>query len=74
MPKPIRSLRRIKVDAVTAGMNHMLALAADDSVYGWGSVGATNSGALGLGQSASDAAENVQTPRRIPTLRVAGGL
>jgi alpha-tubulin suppressor-like RCC1 family protein len=36
LPKPIESLRGIKVDAVIASYYHQLALAADGSAYAWG--------------------------------------
>jgi alpha-tubulin suppressor-like RCC1 family protein len=72
--KPIESLRGIKVDAVTAGDHHTLALADDGSVYVWGSMSSAHSGALGLGTSVSDAGEGVPTPQRVPWLRVACGL
>jgi E3 ubiquitin-protein ligase HERC2 len=72
LPKPIESLRGVKVDAVTADIDHTLALADDGSVYAWGRWDAARSGALGLGPAVSDAhAEaDVPTPRRAAALRV----
>jgi alpha-tubulin suppressor-like RCC1 family protein len=77
LPKPIESLRGVKVDAVAAGERHTLALADDGSVYVWGDRFAADSGALGLGPSVNDAGRAgraVHTPQRIPGLRVACGL
>jgi E3 ubiquitin-protein ligase HERC2 len=75
VPKPIQSLRGVKIDAVACGArNHTLALADDGSVYAWGSGDAVESGALGLGSSVCDAGLPVTTPQRIPGLRVAFGL
>jgi alpha-tubulin suppressor-like RCC1 family protein len=74
LPKPIASLRGIKVDAVMAYMDHTLALADDGSVYAWGGEWAAESGALGLGPSVSDARVRVPIPQRVPGLRVACGL
>jgi alpha-tubulin suppressor-like RCC1 family protein len=74
LPKPIESLRGVKVDAVASGERHTLALADDGSVYVWGDRFAADAGALGLGASARDVKETVPTPRRIPRLRVACGL
>jgi alpha-tubulin suppressor-like RCC1 family protein len=73
LPKPIESLRGIKVDAVAA-CDHTLALVDDGSVYGWGDMMAGARGALGLGASASNAGVPVSTPQRVPELRVACGL
>jgi alpha-tubulin suppressor-like RCC1 family protein len=69
LPKPIESLRGIKVDAVAAGAAHTHALADDGSVYAWGSDYSAGWSTLGLGPSAKGA--KVLTPRRIPALRVA---
>jgi alpha-tubulin suppressor-like RCC1 family protein len=74
LPKPIESLRGVKVDAVTASGHHTLALADDGSVYTWGHEEAAKSGALGLGASVSDAGKCVPTPQHILGLRVACGL
>jgi alpha-tubulin suppressor-like RCC1 family protein len=75
LPKPIASLRCIKVDVVAASDLHTLALADDGSVYVWGGESyAADTGALGLGPSVEDAKETVPTPLRIPALRVAHGL
>jgi alpha-tubulin suppressor-like RCC1 family protein len=74
LPKPIESLRGIKVDAVVGtSLNYTLALAGDGSVYTWGNF-AAREGALGLGPSVSDAGQDVPTPQRIPSLRVAFAL
>jgi alpha-tubulin suppressor-like RCC1 family protein len=74
LPKPIESLRGIKVDAVAAEHCHVLALADDGSVYAWGNAGAATSGELGLGPSVSVARMPVLTPQRTPALRVSCGL
>jgi alpha-tubulin suppressor-like RCC1 family protein len=74
LPKPIESLRGIKVDAMAAGPYHTLAWADDGSVYAWGKDEAAETGALGLGPEVSDAQDSVLTPQRIPALRVACGL
>jgi alpha-tubulin suppressor-like RCC1 family protein len=73
LPKPIESLRGVKMDAITGDESHTLALAEDGSLYVWGS-DAGGSGALGLGPSVSGARKSVHTPQRIPNLRVACGL
>jgi alpha-tubulin suppressor-like RCC1 family protein len=70
LPKPIASLRGFKVDAVAANDHHTLAPADDGSVYAWGSKGAANPGALGLGPTVSEAGQPVLTPQRAPVLRV----
>jgi alpha-tubulin suppressor-like RCC1 family protein len=76
LPKPIKSLRGIKLDAVAAGNRHTLALADDGSVYAWGDEGAAQSGALGLGDGVTTVARLVPvlTPERVPELRVARAL
>jgi alpha-tubulin suppressor-like RCC1 family protein len=74
VPKPIESLRGVKVDAVAAGNQHTLAMADDGSVYVWGNVSAAESGALGIGPSSGVTRKNVRKPRRVPVLRVACGL
>jgi alpha-tubulin suppressor-like RCC1 family protein len=66
LPKPIASLRGIKIDAVAAGRNHTLALADDGSVYSWGNDASAEFRALGV-----HAEKAVHTPQRIPALRVA---
>jgi alpha-tubulin suppressor-like RCC1 family protein len=71
LPKPIESLRGIKVDAVAAGIFHTQVVADNGSVYTWGSDFAAEWDALGLGTSVSDAGSPVPTPQRIPALRVA---
>jgi E3 ubiquitin-protein ligase HERC2 len=48
LPRPIESLRGIKVDAVAASYTYTLALADGGSVYAWGHVNAARGGALGL--------------------------
>jgi alpha-tubulin suppressor-like RCC1 family protein len=70
LPKPIESLRGIKVDAVAAGPEHTLALADDGSVFVWGDEWVVLGGAFGLCSSDHDEG----TPRRVPALRVACGL
>jgi alpha-tubulin suppressor-like RCC1 family protein len=70
-PKPIASLRGLRVVAVDAGENHTLAVADDGSVYAWGHVRTAKWGSLGLGPTASLAQTAVRTPQRIPALRVA---
>jgi alpha-tubulin suppressor-like RCC1 family protein len=74
LPKPIESLRGVKVDTVAVGDDHALALADDGSVYVWGNKEAARLGALGLGDAVTDAEVEVLTPRRMPGLRVACGL
>jgi E3 ubiquitin-protein ligase HERC2 len=71
LPKPIASLRGVKVDAVAANTYHTLALADDGSVDVWGRGAAARAGALDLGPSVTDA---VPTPQHIPGLRAARGL
>jgi alpha-tubulin suppressor-like RCC1 family protein len=78
LPKPIESLRGIKVDAVIAGRFHTLAQADNGSVYAWGVEYERNSadeggeGATGPGPSAGDAGIRVRsTPQLIPGLRLA---
>jgi alpha-tubulin suppressor-like RCC1 family protein len=74
LPKPVESLRGVKVDAVAACQQHTLALADDGSVYAWGGGPVLASGALGLGPLVRDRRVRVPTPQRIPGLRVACGL
>jgi alpha-tubulin suppressor-like RCC1 family protein len=74
LPKPIESLRGIKVDAVAASDKHTLALADDGSVYTWGDKDAVRMGMLGLGSAVRNASMHVTTPQKIPNLRVACGL
>jgi alpha-tubulin suppressor-like RCC1 family protein len=73
LPKPIESLRGVKVDAVAAG-GAGVALAEDGSVYSWGGALIADAGALGLGPSGRTAIRLVPTPQRIPGLRVVCGL
>jgi alpha-tubulin suppressor-like RCC1 family protein len=70
VPKPIESLRGVKVDAVAAARHHALALADGGSVYTWGGDVAANSGALGLAPAVHEEGSIVPTPQRIPVLRV----
>jgi alpha-tubulin suppressor-like RCC1 family protein len=65
LPKPIESLRGVKVDAVAAGIHHTLALAEDGSVYAWGGETLAGTGALGLGPGVRDAGRDVRTPQRM---------
>jgi alpha-tubulin suppressor-like RCC1 family protein len=71
LPKPVESLRGVKVDAVAGGFNHTLAPVGDGSVYVWGHERAATAGSFGLGPSGNDAPSTVHTPQRIPALRVA---
>jgi alpha-tubulin suppressor-like RCC1 family protein len=73
LPKPIESLRGVKVDAVAAGVGHTLALASDGSVYSWGNMCAAKWGVLGLGPTVGAAEKEVHTPERIATLCAANG-
>jgi alpha-tubulin suppressor-like RCC1 family protein len=68
VPKPIESLRGVKVDAVVIGGLHTLALADDGSMYAWGGYHSAISGALGLGNSMPDRNTPVCTPQRIPAV------
>jgi alpha-tubulin suppressor-like RCC1 family protein len=74
LPKPIASLRGVKVDAVAAGRYHVLALADSGRVYAWGNRYGAETGALGLGSLVRNAGRAVSTPQRILALRVACGL
>jgi alpha-tubulin suppressor-like RCC1 family protein len=74
LPKPIESLRGIKLDAVATSTYHTLALADDGSVYAWGNKEAAGKGALGLGPAVREAGQAVLTPQRVPGLRVVCGL
>jgi alpha-tubulin suppressor-like RCC1 family protein len=74
LPKPIESLRGVKVDAVVASVHHTLALADDGNVFAWGCGIAARTGALGLGAAAMPAGVGVRTPQCVPELRVACGL
>jgi alpha-tubulin suppressor-like RCC1 family protein len=47
LPKPIESLRGVKMDAVVAVHNRTLALADDGSVYAWGKEDVARCGLLG---------------------------
>jgi alpha-tubulin suppressor-like RCC1 family protein len=67
LPKPIESLRGIKVDAVAAGIDHTLAWAGDGSVYGWG---ANSNGALGPAMT-DPLFHFVRMPQLLPGFRVA---
>jgi alpha-tubulin suppressor-like RCC1 family protein len=71
LPKPIASLRGVKVDAVAAGGSHTLAMADDGRVYSWGALCAASVGALGLGPSIREAMKTARRPQRIPALRLA---
>jgi alpha-tubulin suppressor-like RCC1 family protein len=71
LPKPIESLRGIRVDTVVPGFHHMMALTDDGSVYASGNGQAATSGALGLGEAVSVAGDLVPKPQRVPALRVA---
>jgi alpha-tubulin suppressor-like RCC1 family protein len=74
LPKPIESLRGVKVDAVGPSVYlHMHVVSDDGSVYTWGADMAAENGALGLGTSVMNAGVCVPTPQRIPALRVACG-
>jgi len=71
VPKQIQALRGVKVDAVSAGDGHTLALADDGGVYVWGGAHAARTGALGLGPSVRDARGALPMscmPRRLTTL------
>jgi alpha-tubulin suppressor-like RCC1 family protein len=74
LPKPIESLRGIKVDAVAARGHHTLALADDGSVYALGGKDAAGAGALGLGPAVKEARAAVRTPQRLPVSLAATGL
>jgi alpha-tubulin suppressor-like RCC1 family protein len=65
VPKPIESLRGVKVDAVAVGNDHGLALADDGSVYAWGKGNGSGALGLGVGPSVGGAAGVVRTPQRI---------
>jgi E3 ubiquitin-protein ligase HERC2 len=73
LPKPIESLRGVKVDAVTAAFFVTRVQADDGSVYAWGCRLAAQWGLLGLGSSVCDAGVAVPTPQLVPALRVAIG-
>jgi alpha-tubulin suppressor-like RCC1 family protein len=67
VPKPLQSLRGLKVVAVATGHGHTLAGADDGSVYAWGGeCFATQSGALGLGPIVQHLRGPLRTPQRIP--------
>jgi alpha-tubulin suppressor-like RCC1 family protein len=74
LPKPIATLRGVKMDAVATGEQHTLARADDGRVFAWGSTWVAETGALGLGASVSDAERITSTPQCIPALRVACAL
>jgi alpha-tubulin suppressor-like RCC1 family protein len=74
IPKPIESLRGIKVDAVAAAHAFVLVLADNGNVYAWGAKNEAAKGALGLGAIVRDADEIVRSPQRTPALCVACGL
>jgi alpha-tubulin suppressor-like RCC1 family protein len=69
VPRPIESLRGVKVDAVAAGECHTLALADDGSVYVWGNQDMAAAGALGLGASVRETGHEVPMPQRSNDLR-----
>jgi alpha-tubulin suppressor-like RCC1 family protein len=75
LPKPIESLRGIKVDAVAGCRAHTLAVADNGCAYSWSNRGFAWSGALGF-VPVDEVAENKLLSRQhIPGLRVAcGGL
>jgi hypothetical protein len=73
LPKPIESLRGIKMDAVAAGYRHTLAVADNGSLYVWGDSAGAGSVALCLGTSAFEDV-CVPTPQRVPDVRLACGL
>jgi hypothetical protein len=70
LPRPMESLRGVKVDAVAAGYQHSLAVGDDGSVYTWGTREAAREGVLGLGESVDYGRKGVRTPQRIPALRL----
>jgi alpha-tubulin suppressor-like RCC1 family protein len=74
LPKLIKSLRGIKVDAVLAGGTHTHVRADSGRVYSWGDGHATRMGVIGLGPSVIHVGRSVLTPQRIPGLRLACGL
>jgi alpha-tubulin suppressor-like RCC1 family protein len=74
LPKPIESLRGIKVNAVAALTLHTLAHTDGGHVYAWGRSDAAMSGALGLGPAVKDARRNVPTPQPLPAMLAAHGL
>jgi alpha-tubulin suppressor-like RCC1 family protein len=69
LPKPIESLRGVKVDSVTAGCAHTLVRADDGSVYAWGSEQAATLGALGLGPSVRGAEVHAHAAAHLGTAR-----
>jgi E3 ubiquitin-protein ligase HERC2 len=85
LPKPIESMRGIKVDAVVAGMYHTLAQADHGSVYAWGveyegeeggegeegEEGEGEEGAVSPGPSTGAAGIPVRTTQLVPGLRLA---
>jgi alpha-tubulin suppressor-like RCC1 family protein len=66
LPKPVESLRGVKMLAVHAGAYCTLALAEDWRVYAWGNEGSAIRGALGRGPAVRDAGMPVLTPQRVP--------
>jgi alpha-tubulin suppressor-like RCC1 family protein len=74
LPKPISSLRGVKVDVVATCDCQTVAVADDGSMYAWGNTDTSMLGALGLGSSGSVGAPRAGlTAQRIPALRVACG-
>jgi E3 ubiquitin-protein ligase HERC2 len=65
LPKPIESLRGVKVDAVTTGGFHTLAQTDDGGVYAWSGSEISEVCALGLGPAVGDEVKEVHTPRRV---------
>jgi alpha-tubulin suppressor-like RCC1 family protein len=70
LPKRIRSLQGVRMDALTASGYHTLAVTSDSSVYAWGDKWPAGAGALGLGPPVPILGATVPQPQRIPTLRV----
>jgi alpha-tubulin suppressor-like RCC1 family protein len=70
-PRPVRSLRSVRVVSVVCGGHHTLCLTFQGSVFAWGS---NSSGQLGLGNTASrHAPEMVEDLWAIPIIALAAG-